>query len=197
MSNQNPKPIDPEAEAAAEFAETFGEVPKTANPPAPLGPGEAKEPPPTLTPIQKLEMAAALLGVEVNQLASAVLSGLARQGGQSAAAIPSAGPRPHIPKGIPNPNAPPMPAMDPRAGDKTPELVEWYRQWWPEEYENRYADRKTHLEDRRGGEARAFSSQKGFTVDDPLAFRTHAETEHGMKSEIPRHLIDPENPRVL
>lgn len=39
---------------------------------------------------------------------------------------------------------------DPLQGDKTPAVVEWYKANAPEEYERRYAGRKTHLEDRRG-----------------------------------------------
>lgn len=47
--------------------------------------------------------------------------------------------------GKPNSDAPPMPAMEPDMGDKTPAVVEWYRDYWPEEYARRYKDRKTHL----------------------------------------------------
>lgn len=39
---------------------------------------------------------------------------------------------------------------DPLQGDKTPAVVEWYKANAPEEYDRRYAGRKTHLEDRRG-----------------------------------------------
>lgn len=39
---------------------------------------------------------------------------------------------------------------DPLQGDKTPAVVEWHRVHAPEEYERRYAGRRTHLEDRRG-----------------------------------------------
>jgi hypothetical protein len=40
---------------------------------------------------------------------------------------------------------PPMPEADPMLGDKTPELVEWYRDNDPDEYARRYRGRKTHL----------------------------------------------------
>lgn len=42
-------------------------------------------------------------------------------------------------------NIPPMPAINPLQGDKTPAVVEWYRDHKPEEYKTRYAGRKTHL----------------------------------------------------
>lgn len=37
------------------------------------------------------------------------------------------------------------PPMDPSLGDKTPEVVEWYRDNQPEEFARRYRGRKTHL----------------------------------------------------
>lgn len=40
---------------------------------------------------------------------------------------------------------PPCPTADPRWGDKTPEVVEWYRNHDPEEYARRYEGRQTHL----------------------------------------------------
>jgi len=43
----------------------------------------------------------------------------------------------------------PMALEDPALGDKTPAVVEWYRDHAPEEYRRRYSGRKTHLEDRR------------------------------------------------
>jgi hypothetical protein len=36
---------------------------------------------------------------------------------------------------------PPMPKKNPRLGDKTPEVVEWYRRYKPEEYKARYGIR--------------------------------------------------------
>ena len=38
-----------------------------------------------------------------------------------------------------------IPQADPLLGDKTPEIVEWYRDNQPDEYERRYRGRKTHL----------------------------------------------------
>lgn len=43
------------------------------------------------------------------------------------------------------PTPPACPPMDPALGDKTPEVVEWYRDHDPEEYQRRYRGRKTHL----------------------------------------------------
>lgn len=50
-------------------------------------------------------------------------------------------------KDFPRSGAPPIPKEDPMAGDKTPAIVEWYRDNWPEEFERRYKKRlrKTHL----------------------------------------------------
>ena len=50
--------------------------------------------------------------------------------------------------------APPMPDMDPMMGDKTPAVVDWFKQHWPEEYEKRYKLRKTHLKATRISEDR-------------------------------------------
>lgn len=49
-----------------------------------------------------------------------------------------------IPKGLP-----PMPKVDPAAGDKTPEVVAWFKKYWPEEYALRYKGRKTVFDDLR------------------------------------------------
>lgn len=43
----------------------------------------------------------------------------------------------------------PQSLEDPAQGDKTLAVVEWYRDNEPDEYNRRYAGRKTHLEDRR------------------------------------------------
>lgn len=40
---------------------------------------------------------------------------------------------------------PPMPPIDKMLGDKTPEVIEWYREYQPEEYAKRYAGRKFEL----------------------------------------------------
>lgn len=37
---------------------------------------------------------------------------------------------------------PPMPAIDPTKGDKTPEVIRWYRDYRPQEFERRYKGRK-------------------------------------------------------
>jgi hypothetical protein len=42
-------------------------------------------------------------------------------------------------------NIPPRPEMDPMLGDKTIELVEWLRDYEPEEFQRTYAGRSTHL----------------------------------------------------
>lgn len=42
-------------------------------------------------------------------------------------------------------NIPPRPEMDPMLGDKTIELVEWLRDYAPEEFQRTYAGRSTHL----------------------------------------------------
>lgn len=40
---------------------------------------------------------------------------------------------------------PPCPPYDPNFGDKTPAVVEWYREHRPDEFATKYAGRKTHL----------------------------------------------------
>ena len=42
-----------------------------------------------------------------------------------------------------------MPPMDPQYGDKTPEVVELFLRYWPDEFKRCYEGRKTHLGDRR------------------------------------------------
>ena len=42
---------------------------------------------------------------------------------------------------------PPCPAEDPRAGDKTPEVVAWFFRYRPEEAEARYKGRKFGMPD--------------------------------------------------
>jgi hypothetical protein len=44
-----------------------------------------------------------------------------------------------------NTDIPPRPDMDPMLGDKTIELVEWLRDYAPEEFKTTYAGRETHL----------------------------------------------------
>lgn len=46
---------------------------------------------------------------------------------------------------LPNPLPKGFPAVDPLSGDKTPEVVEWFRDNDPQEFEERYKGRKTHL----------------------------------------------------
>jgi hypothetical protein len=48
---------------------------------------------------------------------------------------------------------PPMPPMDPLVGDKTPVVVEWFRTYWPEEFERRYKGRKGVTVERKFGPA--------------------------------------------
>jgi hypothetical protein len=55
---------------------------------------------------------------------------------------------------------------DPAMGDKTPAVVEWYRDNDPEEYHRRYAGRKTHLEDRR--EERPRWAERGHSANDKV-----------------------------
>lgn len=45
----------------------------------------------------------------------------------------------------PKNDIPPRPEMDPMLGDKTIELVEWLRDYAPEEFQRTYAGRSTHL----------------------------------------------------
>lgn len=40
---------------------------------------------------------------------------------------------------------PAMPDEDPKLGDKTPAVVEWYAEHDPAEFKRRYQGRKTHL----------------------------------------------------
>ena len=44
-----------------------------------------------------------------------------------------------------NTDIPPRPDMDPMLGDKTIELVEWLRDYAPEEFQKTYAGREAHL----------------------------------------------------
>ena len=57
---------------------------------------------------------------------------------------------------------------DPAFGDKTPAVVEWYRDNDPEEYKRRYAGRKTHLEDRRTERRRTVAPDTGHSAHDQL-----------------------------
>lgn len=68
---------------------------------------------------------------------------------EPAKAINLARPMPS-PQEIP-PGLPPMPKVDPAAGDKTPDVVRWFKKYWPEEYAIRYKGRKTVLDDLRRG----------------------------------------------
>ena len=45
----------------------------------------------------------------------------------------------------PKQDIPPRPEMDPMLGDKTIALVEWLRDYAPEEFQKAYAGRSTHL----------------------------------------------------
>jgi hypothetical protein len=59
-------------------------------------------------------------------------------------------PPPPVPESPPHPansnvHVAPIPNADPQLGDKTPAVVEWYRDNDPAEYERRYKNRKTHL----------------------------------------------------
>jgi hypothetical protein len=55
---------------------------------------------------------------------------------------PPVPPTPPVPVEIDYSDAPPQ---NPNQGDKTPEFVEWFQEKYPEEFERRYAGRKTHL----------------------------------------------------
>jgi hypothetical protein len=48
-------------------------------------------------------------------------------------------------KSEPKQDIPPRPEMDPMLGDKTIALVEWLRDYAPEEFQKAYAGRSTHL----------------------------------------------------
>ena len=60
-----------------------------------------------------------------------------------------------IPQGLP-----PTPPMDPLAGDKTPTVVEWFRTYWPEEFERRYKDRKGVTVERKFGPAASVQAEE-------------------------------------
>jgi hypothetical protein len=70
----------------------------------------------------------------------------------------------------------PQSLEDPAQGDKTPAVVEWYRDHAPEEYRRRYAGRKTHLEDRRRERARWVAPERGHSANDKMTNSQEQET---------------------
>jgi hypothetical protein len=77
--------------------------------------------------------------------------------------------------GVAQPKAKVMPAPthpqhleDPAFGDKTPAVVEWYRDHDPKEYRRRYAGRKTHLEDRRKEQPHWVAPERGQSANDKV-----------------------------
>jgi len=65
---------------------------------------------------------------------------------------------------------------DPAQGDKTPAVVEWYRDHAPAEYKRRYAGRKTHLEDRRKERPRWVAPERGRSANDKVRNSHERET---------------------
>jgi hypothetical protein len=71
---------------------------------------------------------------------------------------------------------------DPAFGDKTPAVVEWYRDNDPEEYRRRYAGRKTHLEDRRREGPRWVAPERGHSANDKVRNSQERETASLVKT---------------
>ena len=93
--------------------------------------------------------------------------------------------------GDPLPGAPPRPEEDPRAGDKTPAVVKWYRDWWPKEYERRYKGRRTIFSDRRHPKDRLDPKlNEGYAVDAPEVFSAGIIRDPRI-ADLPRHPILP------
>ena len=65
----------------------------------------------------------------------------------------------------------PQKLEDPAQGDKTPAVVEWYRDHAPEEYKRRYVGRKIHLEDRRKERPCWVAPERGHSANDKVRHR--------------------------
>jgi hypothetical protein len=89
----------------------------------------------------------------------------------------------------------PQSLEDPAQGDKTPAVVEWYRDHAPEEYRRRYAGRKTHLEDRRKeGGPRWVAPERGHSANDKARNSQEQESDTNLnmrrncaENAVPNH----------
>jgi hypothetical protein len=76
----------------------------------------------------------------------------------------------------------PQSLEDSAQGDKTPAVVEWYRDNAPEEYLRRYSGRKTHLEDRRKERPRWVAPERGHNANDKVRNSQERETASRVSS---------------
>ena len=125
-------------------------------------PLEPPQPPPAPTESAEVQLLRAKLeAAELRaQLAEARAGQKAPISEVVAKPLPGTHPMPK-PEEIPT-GAPPIPALDPLMGDKTPAVIEWFKQHWPEEHERRYAGRlrKKGPEEEEGEEEYGPASKK-------------------------------------